>query len=205
MSTKDVEIERLKSLLREAIGYIPTGDERGNPNERELDFIRRVKAEIENVSELPFRLAMFPLNPDRRYAVMVSDDQNTWRRACSVRVASDNVMTFDRPVTGRWVAIADETPGIDSCIAEIEILTPVITGGAGGMSNTSKPGKIDRSEAADARRFRWLLQGNGYFMEEQFLCGRSCEPDDIEEHDNARHQIDAAMAREAATKKPGTP
>lgn len=46
MSTKDVEIDRLKSLLREAIGYIPTGDERGNPNQRELDFIRRVNVQL---------------------------------------------------------------------------------------------------------------------------------------------------------------
>ena len=28
---------------------------------------------------------------------------------------------------------------------------------------------IDRSDKADAERFRWLLQGNGYFMEEQML------------------------------------
>lgn len=33
---------------------------------------------------------------------------------------------------------------------------------------------------ADAERYRWLCNGNGYFMEENFLCG----------HDNQKHQAD---------------
>jgi hypothetical protein len=52
---------------------------------------------------------------------------------------------------------------------------------------------MDRSDAADARRFRWLLNGNGYFMEEQGLCGHG--PVDQEEQDGARAEIDAAIAR----------
>jgi hypothetical protein len=52
---------------------------------------------------------------------------------------------------------------------------------------------VDRSDAADARRFRWLLAGNGYFMEEQMLCGHA--PCDEKEQDEAREQIDAAAAR----------
>lgn len=56
---------------------------------------------------------------------------------------------------------------------------------------------VDRSDAADARRFRWLLAGNGYFMEEQMICGHP--PCDEEEQDNARSQLDDAMARSSAS------
>ncbi len=51
---------------------------------------------------------------------------------------------------------------------------------------------MDRSESADAKRFRWLLSGNGYFMEENFLCGHA--PTTPEEQDKARAEIDEAMA-----------
>ena len=47
---------------------------------------------------------------------------------------------------------------------------------------------MDRSDAADARRFRWLLAGNGYFMEEHGICGHS--PTDEKERDLARRKID---------------
>ena len=40
---------------------------------------------------------------------------------------------------------------------------------------------------------RWLLAGNGYFMEEKGLCGHA--PCDEEEQDNARIRIDQEMAR----------
>lgn len=51
--------------------------------------------------------------------------------------------------------------------------------------------EVDRSDAADANRFRWLLSGNGYFMEEQMLCGHgSCS---LSEQDDARREIDEAM------------
>lgn len=54
--------------------------------------------------------------------------------------------------------------------------------------------EIDTSEAADAARFRWLLDGNGYFMEEEGLCGYSFnnESDKMD----ARRKIDAAMRGE---------
>ncbi len=45
--------------------------------------------------------------------------------------------------------------------------------------------------AADALRFRWLLAGNGYFLEEGNLCGTS--PTSQEEQDEARAAIDEAM------------
>ena len=47
-------------------------------------------------------------------------------------------------------------------------------------------------DKADAKRFRWLLEGNGYFMEEEWLCGpgRGTE----EDKDHARRTIDAAMS-----------
>lgn len=50
----------------------------------------------------------------------------------------------------------------------------------------------DRSETADAKRFRWLLDGNGYFMEAMLLCGIGPCSDD--EKDAARKCIDDEMA-----------
>lgn len=52
---------------------------------------------------------------------------------------------------------------------------------------------VDRSEEADAKRFRWLLQGNGYFMEEEMLCGH--DPVSQEEKDETRVIIDREMSR----------
>lgn len=54
---------------------------------------------------------------------------------------------------------------------------------------------IDTSEAADAARMRWLLDGHGYFMEEEGLCGH--DPTEKEKLE-ARLAIDEAM-------KPATP
>ena len=48
---------------------------------------------------------------------------------------------------------------------------------------------------ADASRMRWLLAGNGYFMEENMLCGHG--PCDKEEQDEARRKIDEEMAESA--------
>ena len=49
-------------------------------------------------------------------------------------------------------------------------------------------------DEADAARFRWLLNGNGYFMEEEYLCGpgRNSEIDKAE----ARQKIDAEIEAE---------
>jgi hypothetical protein len=55
----------------------------------------------------------------------------------------------------------------------------------------------DQSDAADAKRFRWLLAGRGYFMEECELCGPWSDKDDTMEHDRARKAIDEAMRDEA--------
>lgn len=55
---------------------------------------------------------------------------------------------------------------------------------------TPKNQAIDRSDAADAKRLRWILNGQGYFMEEAGLCGHPC---DEAEQDDARMRIDAAM------------
>lgn len=55
---------------------------------------------------------------------------------------------------------------------------------------------IDRSDAADARRLRWILNGHGYFMEENTICGHP--PCDQDEQDDARIEIDRAIALEAA-------
>lgn len=55
---------------------------------------------------------------------------------------------------------------------------------------------VDKSVEADAKRMRWLLSGNGYFMEERMLCGNGpCEED---EQDDARREIDEAMKEDGA-------
>lgn len=43
----------------------------------------------------------------------------------------------------------------------------------------------------DARRMRWMLGGNGYFMEENFLCGHGRCPE--AEQNEARRKIDQAI------------
>ena len=55
-------------------------------------------------------------------------------------------------------------------------------------------GKLDRSDAADARRFRWLLDGNGYFFEEEMVCGHA--PVTENEQDKARVLIDLMIGAE---------
>lgn len=54
--------------------------------------------------------------------------------------------------------------------------------------------KVDDSEAADAARMRWMLQGNGYFMEEAGLCGHG--PCDEQDMNDARREIDKRMAQD---------
>lgn len=54
------------------------------------------------------------------------------------------------------------------------------------LVNTIKD--VDRSDAADAKRFRCLLDGNGYFFEENGLCGHP--PVDDKEKDQARVAVD---------------
>jgi len=51
--------------------------------------------------------------------------------------------------------------------------------------------EIDRSIEADAKRFRWLLDGNGYFLEEQFLNGGPT----TKEQDEVRIAIDEEMRK----------
>jgi hypothetical protein len=52
----------------------------------------------------------------------------------------------------------------------------------------------DTSEAADAARMRWILQGNGYFMEERGLCGPH-GPCNEDEMNDARKEIDEQMGQ----------
>jgi len=52
---------------------------------------------------------------------------------------------------------------------------------------------IDEEIKEDAKRMRWLLAGNGYFMEEQGLCGY--KPCGRQEQNEARIEIDAARLR----------
>lgn len=62
---------------------------------------------------------------------------------------------------------------------------------AGLTEPESHASESEREINADARRMRWLLSGNGYFMEEAQLCGHS--PCSREEKDRARAKIDDAM------------
>ena len=52
---------------------------------------------------------------------------------------------------------------------------------------------MDPDYAEDAKRFQWLLDGNGYFMEERMLCGHY--PTE-KEKDEARRIIDAEREME---------
>jgi len=49
---------------------------------------------------------------------------------------------------------------------------------------------LDKSDAADAARLRWMLNGNGYFLEEEGLCGHFCD----EGADRGRRAIDERMS-----------
>jgi len=50
---------------------------------------------------------------------------------------------------------------------------------------------------ADANRLEWLLNGHGYFMEEEGLCGHT--PWSQKEKDHARRKIDEAMEKDGYT------
>lgn len=54
------------------------------------------------------------------------------------------------------------------------------------------PDNLDRSIEADAKRFRWLLDGNAYFPEEEGMCGNSTTTEI--DHDELRAAIDEQMA-----------
>lgn len=53
---------------------------------------------------------------------------------------------------------------------------------------------VSKEVVDDAARFRWLLNGNGYFMEHEYLCGGGHSTE--EERAEARRKIDAAMQEE---------
>ena len=57
---------------------------------------------------------------------------------------------------------------------------------------------VNKSIKADAQRFRWLLNGNGYFMEEEMLCGHG--PCNEKEQNEARKIIDKEMRAEEKPK-----
>jgi hypothetical protein len=64
----------------------------------------------------------------------------------------------------------------------------------GDLCNVYEQGRKHAvNDAADAKRMRWLLNGNGYFMEEEGLCGcKEASTQDDQEY--ARKCIDEAMA-----------
>ena len=67
--------------------------------------------------------------------------------------------------------------------------------GAGDLKMDKPP--VDKSIEADAKRLRWMLSGNGYFLEEQGLCGH--DPCSESEQDNARREIDEMMQLQGCT------
>jgi hypothetical protein len=50
----------------------------------------------------------------------------------------------------------------------------------------------------DDQRFKWILNGNGYFLEEEALCGNYVFVTDAEKQ-RARDAIDAAMILDGIT------
>lgn len=56
-----------------------------------------------------------------------------------------------------------------------------------------QPDDLDRSDAADARRLRWLLNGHEYFLEEDMLPSPWMREGDEAEMDRTRRKIDEAM------------
>jgi hypothetical protein len=60
---------------------------------------------------------------------------------------------------------------------------------AKALMEMRRPVEPDRSDEADAARLRWILNGNGYFLEEYGLCGHGPG-----EEDEARREIDKRMA-----------
>ncbi len=59
------------------------------------------------------------------------------------------------------------------------------------LDEARRPFAVDDSEEADAARFRWMLEGAGYFMEEEGLCGHG--PCSEQEKREARRAIDLRM------------
>lgn len=101
-----------------------------------------------------------------------------------------------------------DTVPTDVLCKRLDELAHAITKGCEAMDREFTmriPAELDRdpdlvlSEAArrlkeleaDAARFRWLLNGNGYFMEEEGICGHG--PYDEQEQNEARAKIDEAM------------
>ena len=84
---------------------------------------------------------------------------------------------------------------LDECCQWLEEKPGVFPGvWAAELRNALRP-KVDDSETADAARMRWLLQGNGYFMEETGLCGHG--PCDEQEMNDARREIDKRIIEDA--------
>lgn len=51
---------------------------------------------------------------------------------------------------------------------------------------------VDKSDEADLRRFRWLIAGDSYFLEEECIAGHK-DCDSPQEQDEARTAIDKKM------------
>lgn len=63
---------------------------------------------------------------------------------------------------------------------------------------------LNKSDAADAKRLRWLLDGNGYFLEENQMCGLGGLTTEGEK-DEARKVIDIGIAESGKQYKGNAP
>ncbi len=64
----------------------------------------------------------------------------------------------------------------------------------------NNPIEVDRSDAADARRMRWILDGNGYALEEEGKSAHWTKGDE-KEADETRRWIDVEIATQEAIQK----
>lgn len=83
--------------------------------------------------------------------------------------------------------------GMDQdCLAQCQTSNECLLNGCRKIVGKGDVVMVDKSDVADAKRFRWLLSGKGYFMEENYLCGHA--PTNEDERDEARSRIDEAIA-----------
>lgn len=99
-----------------------------------------------------------------------------------------------RPVHGGGEFMPDEftISGIDRQIADqldvgLRYALRIVRDGT--KATPPAHAELDRSDASDAARLRWMLNGHGYFLEEEGLCGHGAE-----DADKARRLIDEMMA-----------
>ena len=98
-------------------------------------------------------------------------------------------------IDGDEYYIIDATQALEDAHIALEILKDRLTDASKirmklAGDNAILRTQLERAEG-DAKRMRWMLAGNGYFMEEQGICGHW--PCSEREQNEARVQIDEAI------------